>query len=591
MNTNSKMQKEDLKRLIQEIKSKSDERHRIKDTLPAIEIKDLVIDYRETLAVDNANFTIKKGELVTLLGPSGCGKTTTLNAIAGLLTPTSGQIIFGGLDVTKATPQDRKIGLVFQNYALYPHLNVYDNIAFPLTNDKAWKTKVTEKSIHANHMANSVVFKANGASDEELKEYDQHLYNFFDVYKEIQLNISNLKSNLYKNLNDLVAKYNLVPLHKQSEIKKESVASLKAINEEKKQLKDTAQKSEYQENLRATYKDYKQRISEIKAKFKKEKEDLKKQIQDEKARIKSSEELKELQNSEKQLKVLSKYTKQEYYAFQKSLVAKYTLDLSKLTDEQKEQYENYKAQNLKLKEHIEKRVLEVAEKVDIVKNLHKRPTKLSGGQQQRVAIARGISREPKIILMDEPLSNLDAKLRVQTRQWIRKIQSELGITTVFVTHDQEEAMSISDKVVCMSVGKIQQVGSPTELYNKPANEFVAKFLGIPEMTIVDAEVREHSLYLNNVLLSSLHYNKETIRLGIRPEHLKEDEHGKFSGKIISVEYLGKEIFAKLDVENIGVFNIFLKRKDKYEMGEEVKFNIPVTKAHFFDSETKVRVEF
>ncbi|SYV90307.1 maltodextrin ABC transporter ATP-binding protein, partial [Metamycoplasma alkalescens] len=121
-----------------DIHSFSKERYQAKKSIPAIEVKDLVIDFGESLAVDNVSFIIEKGELVTLLGPSGSGKTTTLNAISGLLRPTSGKIFFSGVDVTKFSPQQRELGLVFQNYALYPHMTVYDNIAFPLLNDKHW---------------------------------------------------------------------------------------------------------------------------------------------------------------------------------------------------------------------------------------------------------------------------------------------------------------------------------------------------------------------------------------------------------------------------------------------------------------------
>ncbi|WGI36764.1 ABC transporter ATP-binding protein [Mesomycoplasma lagogenitalium] len=615
MSTNAELAIQERQALIEEIKSKADERYRSKKFETAIEIKDLVIDYGETLAVDNANITIKKGELVTLLGPSGCGKTTTLNAIAGLLTPTSGQILFEGVDVTKATPQDRKIGLVFQNYALYPHLNVYDNIAFPLTNDKVWKTKMMEKSLYAKHQANSLVFAQNGASKEELKEYDNYIFNYFDVYKQVNLNITNLKSNLYKKLNELKAKLDLIPLYKQTEIKRESHVGLKNLKDrrlEKKQYKKELAKlkklesSEKVEQLKEKYTNllqetknkkaqihsqYKENLLIIKDKYIKQKDFLKNLIKEEKLSIKNSEEFNELKINKQNFKKLYKFTKMQYRNFEKELIAKYSLKLDNLDEKQLEEHKKLLSENISIKKAIEKYVVNVAQRVEITKNLHKKPTKLSGGQQQRVAIARGIVREPKILLMDEPLSNLDAKLRVQTRQWIRGIQKELGITTVFVTHDQEEAMSISDKIVCMSFGKIQQIGSPIELYNKPANEFVAKFLGIPEMTIFTAKVENNEISVNDIHLKSLDNSELTeIRVGIRGEHLHETEEGKFVSKIKSIEYLGKEIFAKVEVENIGVFNIFLRNKLSYEIGEEVRFNIPENKIHLFDVQTKERLE-
>ncbi|UWD34180.1 ABC transporter ATP-binding protein [Mesomycoplasma molare] len=571
-----------VKTLIENIKKTSDIRHQEKKKINAIEIKDLVIDYGETLAVDNANIQIKKGELVTLLGPSGCGKTTTLNAIAGLLTPTSGQILFEGIDVTKYTPQERKIGLVFQNYALYPHLNVYDNIAFPLTNDKNWKIKVVEKSTKAQHDANLIVFTKNGATKEEIENFNHLLFNFFDVYKEINLEINSLESNIYKKISELKTELELVTIKKQTEIKKVTEKVLNYFKNEKNK-----------EKIKEIKLEYKQNIKEIKEKFNKQKIELKEAIKLEKNNIKNSNELKEIKKLKKNKNLVFKTTKKEYYDFQNDLIKKYTLNQDKLSEEELLKYKELSSQNISVKQAIEKSVLEVANKVEIVKNLHKKPTKLSGGQQQRVAIARGIVREPKIILMDEPLSNLDAKLRVQTRQWIKKIQSELGLTTIFVTHDQEEAMSISDKIVCMSFGKIQQIGSPIELYNKPNNEFVAKFLGIPEMTIFDGFIKDQHIFASNgnpVVHIGKNVNLNKVRVGIRAEHLHENANGALKGKIIALEYLGKEIFAKVKVENLATFNIFLKHKIKYEINEEIKFNIPASKIHLFDPETKERIE-
>ncbi|WP_373438630.1 ABC transporter ATP-binding protein, partial [Metamycoplasma equirhinis] len=176
--------------------------------------------------------------------------------------------------------------------------------------------------------------------------------------------------------------------------------------------------------------------------------------------------------------------------------------------------------------------------VEITKNLAKRPTQLSGGQQQRVAIARAIVKKPKILLLDEPLSNLDAKLRISTRKWIRSIQQELGITTVFVTHDQEEAMSISDKIVCMSTAQVQQIGSPMELYLKPKNEFVARFLGMPEMTIFEAKIEDENITYDGkpLIKKPADYKKQKIDIGFRGESLIEAKDGVFEGEIRIVEY-------------------------------------------------------
>ncbi|MCC8104802.1 MAG: ABC transporter ATP-binding protein [Clostridiales bacterium] len=244
---------------------------------------------QDVIAVNDFTFTIPDGKLIGLLGPSGCGKSTTLNLISGLLAPTSGRIFFGDDDVTELPPEMRGIGLVFQNYALYPHLTVRQNILFPLENRKG-KDRLSKEQMLA--------------------------------------------------------------------------------------------------------------------------------MADEAARL-----------------------------------------------------------------------------VQIDKLMERRPGELSGGQQQRVAIARALVKQPRVLLLDEPLSNLDARLRLQTRDEIRRIQRETGITTVFVTHDQDEAMSISDLIVVMKEGVVQQIGKPQEVYDSPANLFVAKFLGTPPINVFEGQVRGGKLYI------------------------------------------------------------------------------------------------
>ncbi|MCC8138551.1 MAG: ABC transporter ATP-binding protein [Clostridiales bacterium] len=244
---------------------------------------------QDVTAVNDFTFTIPDGKLIGLLGPSGCGKSTTLNLISGLLEPTDGRIFFGDDDVTELPPEKRGIGLVFQNYALYPHLTVRQNILFPLENRKG-KDRLSKEQMLA--------------------------------------------------------------------------------------------------------------------------------MADEAARL-----------------------------------------------------------------------------VQIDKLMERRPGELSGGQQQRVAIARALVKQPRVLLLDEPLSNLDARLRLQTRDEIRRIQRETGITTVFVTHDQDEAMSISDLIVVMKEGVVQQIGKPQEVYDSPANLFVAKFLGTPPINVFEGRVRGGKLYI------------------------------------------------------------------------------------------------
>ena len=266
----------------------------------------------DVVAVDNFTFEIPDGKLVGLLGPSGCGKSTTLNLLCGLQKPTSGQIFFGEDDVTNLPAEHRGVGMVFQNYALYPHLTVRQNIMFPLENLKG-KDKLS-----------------------------------------------------------------------------------KAVMQEK--------------------------------------------------------------------------------------------------------------------------ALEAAKLVQIEELMDRKPSELSGGQQQRVAIARALVKMPRVLLMDEPLSNLDARLRLQTREEIKRIQKETQITTVFVTHDQEEAMSISDLIVVMKLGVIQQIGKPQEVYDDPVNLFVAKFLGTPPINVFMGEVKDGKLHIGeDVLFNVKNISDQKVIIGIRPE--------------------------------------------------------------------------
>ena len=290
----------------------------------------------EVIAVNDFDFTIPDGKLIGLLGPSGCGKSTVLNLISGLLKPTGGRIYFGEDDVTELPPEHRGIGLVFQNYALYPHLTVRQNILFPLENLKG-KDKLSR--------------------EEMLKKAD-----------------------------------------------------------------------------------------------------------------------------------------------------------------------------------------EAAKLVQIDGLMDRKPRELSGGQQQRVAIARALVKRPRVLLLDEPLSNLDARLRLQTREEIGRIQRETKITTIFVTHDQEEAMSISDMIVVMKDGVVQQIGKPQDVYDSPANLFVAKFLGTPPINLFTGQIRNNTLYIgNDAVLQVKDMPDQDVRVGIRPEGFILSESGVLTCALNGVEVMGRDI--------------------------------------------------
>ena len=341
----------------------------------------------EVIAVNNFNFEIPDGKLIGLLGPSGCGKSTCLNLICGLHEATSGKIFFGDEDVTNLPPENRGVGMVFQNYALYPHLTVEQNIKFPL--------------------------------------------------------------------------------------------------------------------------------------------------------------------------------------------------------------ENLKGDKKMSKEEMNKKALEVAKLVQIDQLMDRKPKELSGGQQQRVAIARALVKMPKVLLLDEPLSNLDARLRLQTREQIRRIQLETGITTIFVTHDQEEAMSISDMIVLMKDGVIQQIGKPQEVYDNPSNLFVAKFLGTPAINVFKGYIKAKKVYIGKDAISSTKLKDQEIYIGIRPEGLIPNAKGKLTCELDRVEVMGrdisvvshnKECISDEDIRAIVDSDIKINQKPK-----TIKFSIKENKMYLFSKETEERI--
>ena len=382
----------------------------------------------EVIAVNDFTFTIPDGKLIGLLGPSGCGKSTTLYMISGLQKPTSGQIFFGEEDVTELTPENRGIGLVFQNYALYPHMTVKQNIMFPL------------------------------------------------------------------------------------------------------------------QNLRGA---------------------------------------------------------------------------DRMT-----------------KEDMVERAYWAAKLVQIDDLMDRKPSELSGGQQQRVAIARALVKMPKVLLLDEPLSNLDARLRLQTREEIRRIQKETGITTIFVTHDQEEAMSISDMIVVMKKGVLQQIGKPQDVYDDPANLFVAKFLGTPPINVFKGYVKNGMLYIGgniepitettmvqkevkngkNIEIvdepveSVIGYNcnggecvmkvpgvaDQAVTVGVRPEGFIVDNNGPLSCKISNIEVMGRDVSivttseASLNPTIRSIIDADTKPEDNKEI---VRYTLKPHKVFLFNYTDETRIPF
>jgi len=344
-----------------------------------IELRNINKRWGSFVGVENFDLTIADQEFLVLLGPSGCGKTTTMRMIAGLEDITEGEILIDGTVVNDLDPKDRDVAMVFQSYGLYPHMNVYENIRFPLK-----------------------VRKADPATHDE-------------------------------------------------------------------------------------------------------------------------------------------------------------------------------------------RVRRASAMVELDDFLHRKPAELSGGQRQRVALARAIVREPNVFLMDEPLSNLDAKLRVSTRAQIKNLSHELKVTTVYVTHDQIEAMTLADRVVVMKQGKIQQVGTPTDIYDNPANTFVASFIGSPAMNLMDGVIKGGTFTGTNVEISGLPAADGEVTLGFRAEDAEvATGKGQITAPIYTVELLGDAVM--LAVRAGGQLVSVKASKDfRAEIGDEISFSVPPGICHIFNRASGERV--
>lgn len=343
-----------------------------------LKIEGLHKSYGDVEVIKGIDLDIKTGELVSLLGPSGCGKSTMLFLISGLESVTGGKIIFGDKDVTDVSPDKRNIGLVFQNYALYPHMTVLKNVMYPLLNKK-------------------------------------------------------------------------IP---------------------KKEAKEEA--------------------------------------------------------------------------------------------------------------------LKVLKSVDLEQHINKKPSELSGGQQQRVAIARAIAKKPEVLLLDEPISNLDAKLKETTVKEIRSIQKQYNITTVFVTHDQQEALAVSDKIVILDRGVIQQIGTPKELYKNPRNLYVAKFIGTPSINTINIEIKDKSIVgFDDIINEEINIEDGEYILGIRPENINVEPSNNTDIKVIESEILGRDILCKVNF--LGNELSIIVRNNMQDDLDYIKLNILKEHIFIFDKDSGNRV--
>jgi multiple sugar transport system ATP-binding protein len=227
--------------------------------------------------------------------------------------------------------------------------------------------------------------------------------------------------------------------------------------------------------------------------------------------------------------------------------------------------------------------------------MDRKPSELSGGQQQRVAIARALVKMPRVLLLDEPLSNLDARLRLQTREEIRRIQRETGITTVFVTHDQEEAMSISDVIVVMKLGVVQQIGKPQEVYDDPTNLFVAKFLGTPPINVFNGEVKGGKLLLDGkAVLDVPGVGDRKVTVGIRPEGFVPEENGALVCNLNNIEVMGRDVsVVSTNAASVNPVIRSIVDADNHidKNAKTISFSLKSHKVFLFDAETEERIRF
>lgn len=239
----------------------------------------------------------------------------------------------------------------------------------------------------------------------------------------------------------------------------------------------------------------------------------------------------------------------------------------------------------------EERVQRAVDMVELNEFTHRRPAELSGGQRQRVALARAIVRKPQVFLMDEPLSNLDAKLRVSTRAQIKNLHHELAVTTIYVTHDQIEAMTLADRVVVMNKGIVQQVGTPVDIYDKPQNTFVASFIGSPAMNLIEGDLKDGTFTTNGVKISGLTKNRNgNMTLGYRAEDASiTDNNGSINAPVYSMELLGDATMVTVRINGV-LLSVKAGKEYRANIGDDVHYSITPEMCHLFDTKSGERIE-
>ena len=523
---------------------------------------------RDTIAVNDLDITIPDGKLVGLLGPSGCGKSTTLYLISGLQTPTDGEIWFGDEEVTNLSPERRGIGLVFQNYALYPHMTIFKNVEFPLTNLKVEIPLTTFYTYTIN-------YKYALQEDDSVEGIVKSIKSLFTklVFKNSSVTGEVDESN---NLNLVITLVNI----SEADFAKYDAAFDKIIKAAKSVSKEQSSNALYDHVCRVHFKDV--APTEV--------NNVDKNV---KGLIKSfnivSKDVKTYVELDETVAVFFKIKKideEKFFLFENAIkeiggtFAENTSNMSvayrKLTKEERREI-----------------VYETAKLVQIEEYLERKPSQLSGGQQQRVAIARALVKRPKVLLLDEPLSNLDARLRLQTREEIKRIQRDTGITTVFVTHDQEEAMSISDEIVVMKLGIEQQKDAPQAVYDNPKNMFVAQFLGTPPINIFKGRIENNKVYIGNSMINELSdiVADQEVFVGIRPEGFRLVSEGNgLDATAEMIEVLGRDLSIVANNTHClkPTFKAIISSDDKVNIGA-IKLAVKPNKMFLFDIVTEERI--
>ena len=586
------------------------------------------------LAVKNFSMDIQDGEFIVFVGPSGCGKSTTLRMIAGLEDISSGDLYIGGTYVNDVPAKDRNIAMVFQNYALYPHMTAYQNISFGLTLQKVqdpvyeMNEEVTPvlAEIAALKREFALIGKKNSADEKKIDAIEKSKAGYVKSVEALERRINRLKNIGMQHgfVRTLVARAERrIELLKQAteESSAQIAGILAGINENK------ARTAEIKEEIgRKTQSIAGHQLKQI---DKKKLAELKKSIayyrrlaaSDESIRKKDEKALKKLEEKLAPLQMGGELSEEETFRAEgyRELIRRYREELEimeqrKLSIEQniarsEEETEQYSQTPMPVfrsrhytKAEINDKVMCAAEILDIKKLLRRKPREMSGGQRQRIALGRAIVREPKVFLLDEPLSNLDAKLRTSMRSEIVKLHKQLNTTFIYVTHDQVEAMTMGTRIVVMKDGEVQQIDTPVNLFDYPVNTFVAGFIGTPQMNMFDVDMQACGDKLKFTFRDGdeLSFEKAKVReireeyldgrvhrvvMGIRCENLCLAEKGKgFRCVASGIELLGSETNIYTSVEGVNI-TLKLNYRPNVIIGDEIYVGVDERKLYLFDSVT------